>query len=124
MKLIYGINMLQAIQSNTSFSGLIAPNKVCLGWRRTSQGRTFPFYKKFYHPFSDETLDEIARTIKFLNKYENLKFTVSKKLSISKQDYAELISGKSNFPLSFAEKDCLTETKVIPERLYRLWLSA
>lgn len=116
--------MIQQIQSTQSFNGLLAPYKVFLGVRRTSRGGMYPFFRKVYHPFADESPEEVTAALDRLNIYENLKHFVGLKLPITKQEYRDIVAMKGKVPVSYSEMDCMTERKILPERLYRLWVKA
>ena len=112
--------MINSIQATTSFSGLSSPYKIFLGLRPTTKGK-HPFYKRLYHPFADESLEEINNALKHLNIYENFRHVVGKKLPITKNEFWEIIAGRGKIKTNYPERDFMTEQKTIPERLYKLW---
>ena len=116
--------MIQKTQATTTFSGLLAPYDIPWKIGRNPYGKPCRFYKKFYHPFSDETSETMGNTVKKLNElFYNLKHEIGLKLPITKEDYISLLRNKGNIPLNFAEIGDL-ENHIIPKRLYKIWFRA
>ena len=116
--------MIQKTQATTSFSGLLAPYNIPWKIGRNPYGKPCRFYKKFYHPFSDETNETMGNTVKKLNEmYYNLKYEIGLRLPITKDACSKWIRNNGDIPLTFAEIGDLGN-HIIPERLYKIWFRA